>query len=54
MNVKQLCKYFNRKEVTIRKTIKEMCDNELSEYKYFIDGKAVILCKGVKWICKNI
>ena len=29
MNIKQLCKYFNRKEITIRKAIKKMCDNRL-------------------------
>ena len=54
MDIKQLSKYFNRKDVTIRKAIKRMCDSGLSEYKYFIDGKVVISCKGVKWICKNV
>ena len=54
MNIKQLSKYFNRKDVTIRKAIKRMCDSRLSEYKYFIDEKVVISCKGVKWICKNV
>ena len=54
MDIKQLCKYFNRKEITIRKTIKRMCDSGLSEYKSFIDGKVFISCKGVEWICKNM
>ena len=54
MDIKQLCKYFNREDVTIRKAIKRMCDSGLSEYKYSIDGKVVISCKGVEWICKNV
>ena len=54
MDIKQLCKYFDRKEITIRKAIKRMCDSGLSEYKYSIDGKVVISCKGVEWICKNV
>ena len=54
MDIKQLCKYFNREDVTIRKVIKRMCDSGLSEYKYSIDKKVVILCKGVEWICKNV
>lgn len=31
-----------------------MCDSGLSEYKLFIDGKVIISCKGVEWICKNV
>ena len=54
MDIKKLCKYFNRKEITIRKAIKRMCDSGLSEYKYSIDGKVVISCKGVEWLCKNV
>ena len=54
MDIKQLCKYFNREEITIRKVINKMCDSGLSEYKSYIDGKVVISCKGVEWICKNI
>lgn len=54
MEIKQLCNYFNRKENTVRKAIKKMCDNGLGEYKSFIDGKVVILCKGVEWICKKV
>ena len=54
MDIKQLCKYFNREEITIRKVINKMCDSGLSEYKSYIDGKVVISCKGVEWICKNV
>ena len=54
MDIKQLCKYFNREEITIRKAIKKMCDSGLSEYKSFVDGKVSISCKGVEWICKNV
>lgn len=54
MGMKQLCNYFNKKENTVRKAIKRMCDNGLSEYKFLVDGKVVISNKGVEWICKNI
>lgn len=54
MDIKQLCKYFNRKEITIRKAINKMCDSVLSEYKSYTDEKVVISCKGVEWICKNV
>lgn len=54
MDIKQLCKYFNRKEITTRKAINKMCDSGLSEYKSYTDEKAVISCKGVEWICKNV
>ena len=54
MDIKQLCNYFNRKDITVRKVIKKMCDNGLSEYKSFIDGKVFISCKGVEQICKNV
>lgn len=54
MDIKQLCKYFNRKEITIRKAINKMYDSGLSEYKSYTDEKAVISCKGVEWICKNV
>ena len=54
MDIKQLCKYFNRKDITIRKAIKEMCDNGLEGYKFLINNKVVISKKGVEWICKNV
>ena len=54
MNIKQLCKYFNRKDITVRKAIKEMCDNGLEGYKFLINNKVVISKEGVEWICKNV
>ena len=54
MDVKQLCKYFNRKDITVRKAIKKMCDNGFEQYKFLVDGKVVISSKGVEWICKNL
>ena len=47
MDLKQLCKYFGRKEITIRKAIKKMCDNGLEKYKFLINNKVVISCKGL-------
>lgn len=54
MNIKQLCKYFNRKDITVRKAIKKMCDSGLEEYKFLVDNKVAISSKGVEWICKNV
>ena len=54
MDIKQLEKYFNRAESSIRKAIKKMCDNGFSNYKYLDNNKVVIHNKGVEWICKNI
>lgn len=54
MKIKQLCNYFNRKENTVRKAIKKMCDNGFEQYKFLVDGKVVISSKGVEWICKNV
>ena len=54
MDIKQLCKYFDKKEITIRKAIKKMCDNGFENYKFLIDGKVVISSKGVEWLCKNV
>lgn len=54
MNIKQLCKYFNRKDITVRKAIKKMCDSGVGEYKFLADNKVVISSKGVEWICKNV
>lgn len=54
MDIKQLCKYFNRKDITVRKAIKKMCDSGLEEYKVLVDNKVVISSKGVEWICKNV
>ena len=54
MDIKQLCKYFDRKEITIRKAIKKMCDSGFEQYKFLINGKVVIPSKGVEWLCKNV
>lgn len=54
MNIKRLCEYFNRQDITVRKAIKKMCDSGLEEYKFLVDNKVVISKKGVEWICKNI
>ena len=54
MDTKQLCKYFDRKESTIRKAIKKMCDNGLGQYKFFNKDKVVISGKGVEWLSKNV
>ena len=53
MKIKQLCNYFNRKENTVRKAIKKMCDNGFGQYKFLIKDKVVISSKGLEWICKN-
>ena len=39
MDIKQLCKYFDRKDITIRKAIKKMCDNGFENYKFLIEAK---------------
>ena len=54
MDIKQLEKYFNRAESSIRKAIKKMCNNGFSNYKYLDNNKVVISRKGVEWICKNV
>ena len=54
MDIKQLCKYFNREEITIRKAIKKMCDNGFEQYKFLIKDKVVISAKGVEWLSKNV
>ena len=54
MDIKQLCEYFNRQDITVRKAIKKMCESRLEEYKFLIDNKVVISKEGVKWICKNV
>ena len=54
MDIKQLCEYFNKKDITVRKAIKKMCDSGFGEYKYLINNKVVICKEGVEWICKNV
>ena len=54
MKIKQLCEYFDRRDITVRKAVKKMCDNGFEQYKFLVDGKVVISSKGVEWICKNV
>ena len=54
MDIKQLCKYFDRKEITIRKAIKKMRDNGLEKYKFLINNKVVISSNGIEWLCINV
>ena len=54
MDIKQLCKYFDRKEITIRKAIKKICDNGFEKYKFLIKNKVVISSKVAEWLCKNV
>lgn len=54
IDIKQLCRYFNKEDTTVRKAIKKMCDSGLGEYKFLIANKVVISSKGVEWICKNV
>lgn len=54
MDIKQLCRYFNREDITVRKAIRKMCNNGFEECKFLVDNKVVISSKGVEWICKNV
>ena len=54
MNIEQLEKYLKKKESSIRKSIKKMCDTGFEEYRLYVNGKVVISSNGVEWICKNI
>ena len=54
MNIKQLCEYFNKEDITIRKAIRKMCDIGFGEYKFLVNKKVVISKEGVEWICKNV
>ena len=54
MEIKQLCKYFDKKEITIRKAIKKMYDSWFENNKFLINNKVVISSKGVEWLCKNV
>ena len=54
MDIKQLCRYFDREDITVRKAIKNMCNSGLEGYKFLVDNKVVISSKGVEWICKNV
>lgn len=54
MDIRQLCEYFNRKDITVRKAIKKMCDSGFEKYKWLVGSKVVISKEGVEWICKNV
>lgn len=54
MDINELCKYFDRRDITVRKAVKKMCDNGFEQYKFLVDGKVAISSKGVEWICKNV
>lgn len=54
MDIKQLCGYFKRKDITVRKAIKKMYDRGFKEYKSLVNNKVVISSKGVEWISKNV
>ena len=54
MTIKQLEKYFNRSNSSIKKAIRKMCDSGLNNYKYLDKNRVVISNEGVKWLCKNI
>lgn len=54
MEIKQLCEYFNRQDITVRKAIKKMCDSGLEEYKFLVNGKVIISSRGIEWISKNV
>ena len=50
MDIKQLCKYFDKKDITVRKAIKKMCESGFGEYKWVVGSKVVISKEGVEWI----
>ena len=54
MDIKQLCEYFDKKDITVRKAIKKMCDRGFRQYQWLVGSKVVISKKGVEWICKNV
>ena len=54
MSIKELEKYFNRGESSIRKAINKMCKAGMRNYKSYVDGKLIISYEGVEWLCKNI
>ena len=54
MDIKQLCEYFDRRDITVRKAIKKMCKSGFSEYKFLVNNKVVVSSRGVEWLCKNV
>lgn len=53
MEIKELERFFNRTDSSIRKAIWKMCDADFYNYKYLISDKVVISKEGCQWICKN-
>lgn len=53
MEIKELERFFNRTDSSIRKAIRKMCDAGFYNYKYLIGNKVVISKERVQWICKN-
>ena len=54
MDIKQLCEYFDKQDITVRKAIKKMCESGYEEYKWLVGSKVVISKEGIEWICKNV
>ena len=54
LDIKKICNYFNRKENTVRKAIKRMCDNGFEKYKFLCNGKGIIFSESVEWLRKNV
>ena len=54
MDIKQLCEYFDKQDITVRKAIKKMCESGFEKYKWLVGSKVVISKEGVEWICKNV
>ena len=54
MSVKDLERYFNRGESSIRKAIRKMCKEGLECYKLYENDKVIISHDGVEWMCKNV
>lgn len=54
MDIKQLCKYFDKKDITVRKAIKKMCESGFEKYKRLVGSEVMISTEGVEWICKNV
>lgn len=54
MDIKQLREYFDKKDISVRKAIKKMCESGFEKYKWLVGSKVVISKEGVEWICKKV
>lgn len=54
MTVKELERYFEKVNSSVRYAIKKMCESGYSNYKFYKDRKVVISALGVEWLCQNI